>query len=175
MAIPCNKSQFLTITQLQNLLRQAGWLEDMIAKWSAIIIYESAGCPLASNKVGEYSIGLLQMNMKAHGTKYGTENQLLNPLFNLQQAYKLWKIQGDRAWINSVKKYRNNLNGIAEKARQIYNNGTQTVIDTDTVNTITTSNQNITGENIPLTAGQGSGFSNDEIAVAVGLLLLLLL
>lgn len=113
----------LTIPQIQSLLRQAGWREDMIAKWSAIVIYESNGNPNASNKKGEYSIGLLQMNMKAHGTKYGTEAQLQNPLWNLQQAWKLWNIQGDRAWLNSVNKYKNNFQGIAEKARQIYNQG----------------------------------------------------
>lgn len=124
MACPCTKSQLLSISQIQSLLRQAGWPENLIAKYSAVVWYESCGgCPTASNKVGEYSIGLLQMNMKAHGTSYGTEAQLYDPLWNLKQAYKLYNIQGDRAWVNSVKKYNNNFQGVAQQARNIYNQG----------------------------------------------------
>ena len=147
MGCPCTKSQLLSIPQLQALLRQAGWAENLIAKYSAITYYESCGgCATAYNKSGEYSIGLLQINMKAHGTKYGTEQQLYDPLWNLTQAYKIYKIQGDRAWVNSTRKYNQDLNGIATKARQIYASGGGNIpVNTTNTNTLPTPTLNTTG------------------------------
>jgi hypothetical protein len=112
-----------SIPQIQNMLRQAGWQENMIAKMSAIVMYESGGCDSASNRVGETSIGLLQINIGVHGTKYGTETQLRNPVFNLQQALRLYNVQGINAWYNSNKKYNSNYQGIAAKAQSIYKQG----------------------------------------------------
>lgn len=166
MGCPCTKSQLLSIPQLQALLRQAGWPENLIAKYSAIVWYESCGgCPTAYNKSGEYSIGLLQINMKAHGTTYGTEQQLYNPLWNLTQAYKIYLKQGDRAWVNSTRKYNQDLNGIATKARQIYNSGGGNIpVDT------TTNNTNTNTLPTPTQNTNTSGLNTDEKMI-IGILL----
>jgi len=161
MGCPCSKSELLSLAQLQSLLRQAGWPEDLIPKYSAVTYYESCGgCARAYNKSGEYSIGLLQINMNAHGTTYGTEQQLYDPLWNLTQAYKIYKKQGDRAWINSVRKYNQDLNGIATKARQIYNGGNNPT----PVITGVTPNGNITTTNTVTTPAQNNikGLSKDD-------------
>jgi hypothetical protein len=170
----------LTIKEIQNLLRQAGWKENMIAKWSAIVIYESNGNPNATNKVGEYSIGLLQMNMNAHGTKYGTETQLKDALFNLKQAWKLWNIQGDNAWFNSVKKYKNNYQGVATKALSIYNGNSTDIIpivNSNTTSQVIKNNQNTTGQNLPVIDNlqKETGFTKDEIILIGGAILILTL
>jgi hypothetical protein len=69
---------------------------------AAIGMAESSGRPEAVNPGNppgrEYSVGLWQINMKAHGTRYGTEAQLKDPLTNARGALAIYRMQGLRAW-----------------------------------------------------------------------------
>lgn len=87
-----------SVAELQNILRNAGWPEELIVTMAAIGMAESSGNPYAANKSGEYSIGLWQINMRAHGTRYGTESQLYDPATNAAAALAIYQAQGLRAW-----------------------------------------------------------------------------
>lgn len=102
--------------QIQNLLRQAGWQDKtvssssgnvpLIALMSAITMGESSGDSNNRNpksgalnpKTGELSIGLLQINIAPHLHRPYKEQDLYNPLYNLQVALKIYNQQGLRAW-----------------------------------------------------------------------------
>lgn len=98
MPVPCKSGQFITMAQAHSLLRQAGFPENDIVTMGAVMKGESSLCPLAYNKSGETSIGLLQINMDAHGTAYGTEQQLYNPITNVRAGYAIYRKQGKKAW-----------------------------------------------------------------------------
>jgi len=89
-----------SIAQIQNLMRQAGWPEDLIVPGAAVFYYESGrGNPQAALVTGaEASYGLAQVNTKAWPY---TKEQLFDPLFNLQIAYQIYQQQGWRAWYNT--------------------------------------------------------------------------
>jgi hypothetical protein len=70
---------------------------------AAIGLSESGGNSNAINNGSgthsiEYSVGLWQINMKAHGTRYGTLEQLKDPATNARAALAIYKLQGLRAW-----------------------------------------------------------------------------
>ncbi len=90
----------LSIGGIQNLLRQAGWPEDLIVTAAAVFYFESAGGNTEAHKVDsvERSYGLAQVNTNAWPY---SPDQLYDPLFNLQVAYQIYLKQGWRAWYNT--------------------------------------------------------------------------
>lgn len=88
----------MNVGELQSVLRAAGWPEGKIVLVAAIGMAESSGNPRAVNPRGEHSVGLWQINMRAHGTRYGTESQLYDPLTNARAALDIYRRQGLRAW-----------------------------------------------------------------------------
>lgn len=107
------------LAQIQSLLRQTGWPENLIAKYAAIVMYESGGNPAVHNTTGEDSYGLLQIYYRYH-TDFD-RSRYADPLYNLTYAYGVYRREGDHAWLTSVGKYNRNYQGIAEQSRQIYN------------------------------------------------------
>ena len=95
------------------LLKGLGATDDEAVKLSTNMKYESGGDPnidtvksgLDPNKENEYSIGLYQINWKAHkdgpiAKKLGITNpdQLRNPAVNARFAIELYRTQGVGAW-----------------------------------------------------------------------------
>ena len=90
-----------TARQVQDLLRQVGFPEDKIILMTAICHQESGFNTTAVNdgsstKSVEYSVGLFQINTRAH--KNYTVEQLKNPMINAGEALRIYKTQGLRAW-----------------------------------------------------------------------------
>ena len=56
--------------------------------------------------VPEHSVGLWQINIRAHGTRFGTEQQLHDPNVNAKAAITLLRTQGRGAWANTIKTNR---------------------------------------------------------------------
>lgn len=128
------------LTQIQSLLRQAGWPENLIAKYAAIVMYESGGDPNQHNTRGEDSYGLLQIYYRYH-TDFD-RSRYNDPLYNLRYAYGVYQGEHDHGWITSVGKYNRDYQGIASRSRAIYNAGggnnlvRQTVSNSPTINAI---------------------------------------
>jgi hypothetical protein len=122
------------LAQLQALSRQAGWPESLVEKASAIWMYESGGNPNAHNPRGEDSWGLCQVNWPYH--REFNRARLVEPLYNLQACYKIYKGEGWNAWFNSNKKYNSNYQGIAAQARAIYSGQPATVVNASQVQAI---------------------------------------
>lgn len=90
-----------SIAQLQQLLIQAGCPSDKVVILAAIGMAESSGNPNAvNNGTGthsvEYSVGLWQINTLAH--KNYSVAQLKDPRTNAQEAVRILRVQGLRAW-----------------------------------------------------------------------------
>lgn len=89
-----------TLKQLQDILRAAGWDENLIVTMAAVGMGESSGNSSAVNPgipVGrEFSVGLWQINTKVHKTY--TVEQLKNPAINAKEALRVYKSQGLKAW-----------------------------------------------------------------------------
>lgn len=93
-----------SIGQLQTILRQAGWPEDLIVTMAAIGMAESSGNSDAINpgygpggrRTREYSVGLWQINTLVH--KNYTVAQLKDPITNAREALRIYRMQGLRAW-----------------------------------------------------------------------------
>lgn len=79
----------LTPKQIAAAARQAGFQGDALVEIVAIALAESGGNPNALNPTGEHSVGLTQINMNAHGTRFGTETQLRDPVVNMRAAFQL--------------------------------------------------------------------------------------
>ena len=88
----------LTQSQLQQILRQAGWPEDLIPLMAAIGMAESSGRTDAlNNRPGrEYSVGLWQINLLAH--REYTQPQMEDPVQNARAALAIYRREGLRAW-----------------------------------------------------------------------------
>jgi hypothetical protein len=94
----------MNLLELQNVLRQAGWPDEvhpgvgvpLIPLFAAIGMAESSGNPGAHNTVGEDSVGLWQINRRAHPGY--TVLQLKDPVFNAQVAWQVFQSEGIRAW-----------------------------------------------------------------------------
>lgn len=109
------------LAQIQDLLRQSGWPENLIAKYAAIVVYESGGNTNAHNTNGENSYGLLQIYLRYHPDFDVSRYQ--DPIYNLTYAYGIYRREGDHAWITSVGKYNRDYQGTATQSRAIYANG----------------------------------------------------
>ncbi len=67
----------------------------------AVAMAESRLDPSAHNtRPPDDSVGLWQINMNAHGTRFGSVNDLKNPAINARAAYTIWKERGESwsAW-----------------------------------------------------------------------------
>ena len=106
-----------TLGQLKEILRQAGWPESLIPIMAAVGMAESTGNPRAINPgrgangpTNEYSIGLWQINTRAH-PQYN-KAALMDPLYNAKAALEVFRKQGIRAWgAFTDGNYRKYLNG----------------------------------------------------------------
>lgn len=89
-----------SLSQMQSLLRQAGWPEALITTVAAIGMAESSGntCIVGTMANNEYSVGLWQININPALRRPWTKTQLCDPLFNAQVALQIYKQQGLRAW-----------------------------------------------------------------------------
>jgi Lysozyme like domain len=73
----------------------AGFDPSAAVIMTAIALAESNGVPNAWNPVPpDDSIGLDQINMLAHGTHFGTKDQLVDPLTNARAAFALYAGRG---------------------------------------------------------------------------------
>jgi hypothetical protein len=96
----------MNLSQLQNLLVQAGWPDvavnsrsgqvPLIALMASIAMAESSGNPAAHNTSGEDSVGLFQINRRAHAG-YSVA-QLQDPALNAQVALQIFQREGLNAW-----------------------------------------------------------------------------
>lgn len=93
-----------SIGQLQTILRQAGWPEELIVIMAAVGMAESSGNSEAINpghgaggrRTREYSVGLWQINTLVH--RNYTVGQLKDPITNAREALRIYRMQGLRAW-----------------------------------------------------------------------------
>jgi hypothetical protein len=87
----------LSVSQIADTLRTAGWAERHIPTMTAIAQAESSGNPLSHNaKYPDDSYGLLQVNRLAH-PQFSPE-QLRDPVGNAKAALDVFNRQGLRAW-----------------------------------------------------------------------------
>lgn len=92
--------------QMQSILRQAGWPENLLVTMAAIGQAESSGIPTAHNpKPPDDSYGLWQINMIGNlgpqrRARYGlsSNNDLYDPLVNARIALDVYNQQGLNAW-----------------------------------------------------------------------------
>lgn len=74
---------------------QAGFRGEDLINAAAIAMAESGGNPGAINDSGQdRSVGLFQINQLAHGDRYGTREELMDPYKNAAAAYSLWGSSG---------------------------------------------------------------------------------
>lgn len=95
------KTNTLSITEALQLARAAGFPGDQAVTAVAVAMAESNLNPRAKNDnagTGDYSIGLWQINMRAHKTRFGTEEQLKNPAVNARAAHTIWRERNGGSW-----------------------------------------------------------------------------
>lgn len=152
-----------SLPQIQQILRQAGWPENQIAKAAALVIYESNGYNKAYNGCGEDSYGWFQIYRRwwpEFEPNY-TNGVIFDPLYNSKAGLMAFRRQGWQAWVNSNRKYEQNLNGIATQSQQIFNGGSNNVAVISSVQQLTS---------LPQSQPQASGLDkNAFIIIAVGL------
>lgn len=117
----------LSRAEIINVMRQAGWDEDLIPMYSAVAMAESSGRTgvkatrvpkLDGTMSDEESYGLFQINMKGRlgadrRRRFGiTEEDLKDPLVNARIAKQIYDEQGWKAWYTTIQggKYKNYLN-----------------------------------------------------------------
>lgn len=88
--------EYCSIEYLSNL-----WPTDLVKNASKICFCESTEDPNRVNDRGEYSVGLFQVNIKAH-PEY-SEKELKNPINNVLAAIKIYWKEGWGAWYNCSK------------------------------------------------------------------------
>ena len=80
----------LSPAELYAVHMAAGFDASAAVIMAAIALAESGGVPNAWNPVPpDDSLGIDQINMLAHGTRFGTKDQLVDPLTNARAAYAL--------------------------------------------------------------------------------------
>ena len=91
----------LNRTQVQDVMRQAGWDESLIPEMSAVAMAESGGNPtidtvqsgLDPQRRNEFSVGLFQINYAVHKPMLDqmgiSEQDLRTPLINAQVALRI--------------------------------------------------------------------------------------
>ncbi len=109
-----------TLEQLKQILRQAGWPEELIPTMAAIGMAESSGNPNAYNpgapgqRIPERSVGIWQINTLAH-TEFSVA-ALRDPVYNAKAALAVYRKQGFRAWSvylnGAYKKFLDGVRGV---------------------------------------------------------------
>lgn len=79
----------LTPRQIAQAAFNAGFRGAALVEIVAVAMAESGGNPRAINNRGEFSVGLTQINMNAHGTRFGSAQQLQDPVSNMRAAFQL--------------------------------------------------------------------------------------
>lgn len=109
-AAPAQPGVILNRTDISSTMRQAGWPEELVPLGTRIALAESGGnsgtdtvqSGLDPNRQNEYSIGLFQVNYKAHKPMLDemgiSEADLRDPLINAKVALKIYQMQGWQAW-----------------------------------------------------------------------------
>lgn len=121
--VELRNSSTLSTAQALSLAARAGFPADQLVTAVAVAKAESGLNPRAKNDnpgTGDYSIGLWQINMRAHGNTYGTEEQLKNPATNARAAVAIFRAAGNRwspwgAYTNGS--YREHLATVAAVAK----------------------------------------------------------
>lgn len=100
--------------QLKEILRQAGWPEELIPFFAAVALQESSGNPRATRVVTspipgvqqlpEASYGLFQINVLAHPQYRNRFDLLFDPIQNAKIALQIYHQQGFSAWWTTIKK-----------------------------------------------------------------------
>jgi len=81
-----------------NLIKQAGGTDEEAYTMAGIALAESSGNRRSANLKGEHSLGLWQINLRAHSLrKFGLtdEQQLFDPLTNARAALQLKRARGN--------------------------------------------------------------------------------
>lgn len=96
--LPSGKG-LLSPADIAKVAAEAGFSGNDLITAVAIALAESSGNPRASNKKGrDYSIGLWQINMLAHGKRFGSEAALHDPMKNAEAAMALFRESGFQPW-----------------------------------------------------------------------------
>lgn len=86
-------SRTLTIREIYDAARSAGFTPHQAVTWTAIAMAESGGRTGALNDKGEYSVGLWQINVRADSSRADRWGDLSTPEGNARAAYAI-SLQG---------------------------------------------------------------------------------
>lgn len=84
-----DKSMVEKAREVAKYARAAGFSGRALQTAIAIALAESSGNVSAMNTKGEHSVGLWQINMDAHGTRFGSERDLKDGYTNARAAWSL--------------------------------------------------------------------------------------
>lgn|GEM_PF-1349975 len=84
----CRQMPVLSIQQIYQAARDAGFDPHQAVTWTAIALAESSGRTNAVASQGEHSIGLWQINV-ASGVRQNTFGDLTDPVVNARAAYQI--------------------------------------------------------------------------------------
>lgn len=90
-------SRTLTIRQIYDAARSAGFDPHQAVTWTAIAMAESGGRTGALNDKGEYSVGLWQINVRADSSRATKWGDLSSPEGNARAAYAISRQGRDMA------------------------------------------------------------------------------
>ena len=82
-------STTLSIREIYDAARSAGFTPHQAVTWTAIALAESGGRTGALNDKGEYSVGLWQINVNADGSRASKWGNLNDPEANARAAYAI--------------------------------------------------------------------------------------
>jgi hypothetical protein len=98
---PFATGRSLTAQEMLNLgLQTTGWRGEELVIMVATARHESGWNPRAVNKSSTRATGLWQINLAAHGDRFGTQEELMIPERNAQAAFAIWSSQGRGAWVS---------------------------------------------------------------------------
>ena len=86
-------STTLSIREIYDAARSAGFTPHQAVTWTAIAMAESGGRTGALNDKGEYSVGLWQINVRADASRASKWGDLSSPEGNARAAYAI-SLQG---------------------------------------------------------------------------------
>ena len=100
-------STTLSIREIYDAARSAGFTPHQAVTWTAIALAESGGRTAALNDNGEHSVGLWQINVRADASRATTWGDLASPEGNARAAYAI-SLQGRdmRPWTTTHERNR---------------------------------------------------------------------
>ena len=100
-------STTLSIREIYDAARSAGFTPHQAVTWTAIAMAESGGRTAALNDNGEHSVGLWQINVRADASRATTWGDLASPEGNARAAYAI-SLQGRdmRPWTTTHERNR---------------------------------------------------------------------